>query len=81
MLDEAYKLGSIQSQVLRSAMELDLQPRSIWCDFEQSRERKRLGQNGDELSKACFEKQHLEKEQKDMDILRESISRASNVSK
>lgn len=60
-LEEAYKLGSTQSQMIRGIMELSLLPQNTGRDFlERSRKSKRLGQERNKLGNACFEGLHLD---------------------
>lgn len=56
LLEESYRLGSLQFQVLRGAMELALPPGITGLDFfGQSRVCKRLGDERSESDEACFE--------------------------
>lgn len=78
MLEEGYRLESTQSQMLRSAMELGLLPRSIGHYFlKRSRESKRLGHQRNEPGKTSFEE--LCRQHEDTSTLRGIKSRASYV--
>lgn len=78
MFEEAYKLGSTRSQVLKGAIELGLPPRRTRHDFlEHTKERKRLGHERNEPGKTCLEGQRLENT-RIWTLWGKSVSRASD---